>query len=206
MIRQVSMKHGWYYYYRLHDDKCNTLLKEYPSLHNYLNEMFDSCPHEYFITGPRSSSLTFPIDNISTTIKNHETIFLTEAALVLMNNYKTPHSKVEMFMLEKDKSTLAVEVPIWLNSDELDNFENLFESTEPLSGHIDILRIEKGKIWIWDYKPKAAKEKHAHVQILFYALMLSKRTGINLNNFMCGYFDDKDCFVFKPEEKMVDIN
>ena len=79
------MKHGWYYYYRLHDAKCSTLLEEYPSLHNFLNEMFDSCPHEHFITGPRSSSLTFPIDNCSTVVENHETCNMTSAALVLMS-------------------------------------------------------------------------------------------------------------------------
>jgi hypothetical protein len=30
--------------------------------------------------------------------------------------------------------------------------------------------------------------------------MLSKRTGIPLNNFRCGYFDDKNAYVFEPEK------
>ncbi len=204
MIKHVSMKHGWFYYYRMHEIKCNMLLKEFPKLHDYLNDMFENCPHDFFVTGPRSSSLTFPIKNGSINVENHETCVLTDDALIEMEGrYKSAHSKVEVFMLEKDDKTIAVEVPIWIQADELKNFQELFETDEPLSGHIDILRVESGKIWVWDYKPKAVKEKHAHVQTLFYALMLSKRTGIELKNFMCGYFDENDCFVFKPEMDMI---
>jgi hypothetical protein len=31
--------------------------------------------------------------------------------------------------------------------------------------------------------------------------MLSKRTGIPLDHFMCGYFDEHTSFVFQPKEK-----
>ena len=54
-------------------------------------------------------------------------------------------------------------------------------------------------MWVWDYKPNAQKEKYAKCQTLFYAIMLSKRTGIPLERFRCGYFDEKTAFVFKPE-------
>ena len=46
----------------------------------------------------------------------------------------------------------------------------------------------------------AINEKYASTQVLFYALMLSKRTGIPLEYFRCGYFDNLNCYLFKPED------
>jgi hypothetical protein len=199
MIKHISMKHGWFYYYRLHTAKASILInKELTPLYDYLEAMFNSCPHENFIIGPRSSSLSFNLNFKQTEVKNHETCYLASEALEKMDRYKANHSKVEVFMLERDNKTVAVEVPIWLTYDELELYDTLFSTKEPLSGHIDILRIEDEKIWIWDYKPKAHKEKYAHVQTLFYAIMLSKRTGIDLKHFKCGYFDEYTSYVFNP--------
>ena len=114
------------------------------------------------------------------------------------NYYDNAHMNVQMFMLSYDNKTIGIEIPIWLHKEEFANFENLLKSELPLSGHIDLVRIENGKIWIWDYKPNAHREKHAATQTYFYAIMLSKRTGIPLENFRCGYFDDKHSYVFDP--------
>ena len=109
-------------------------------------------------------------------------------------------------MLENDENTIAIEVPLWLEANEIELYENLFQSKNPLTGHIDLIRIEDGKIWIWDYKPSAKREKYASTQVYFYALMLSKRTGIPLDNFMCGYFDSANCYIFKPEPQHLEAN
>jgi len=37
-------------------------------------------------------------------------------------------------------------------------------------------------------------------QLFLYALALSARTGIWLRNFVCGWFGDKDYFVFRPAD------
>ena len=107
-------------------------------------------------------------------------------------------------MIERDNKTLAIEVPIWLEQNELNGFFDIFKTEKPLTGHIDVLRVEDGKIWVLDYKPNAIKEKYAATQVFFYALMLSKRTNIPLENFRCGYFDDKDAFLFKPNLNQID--
>ena len=65
------------------------------------------------------------------------------------------------------------------------------------------LRVEGKNIWVWDYKPNANKEKYAPTQIFFYAYMLSRRTGIPLENFRCGYFDHKFAFAYKPERELI---
>ena len=37
-------------------------------------------------------------------------------------------------------------------------------------------------------------------QLFLYSLALSLRTGIWLKNFVCGWFDEKDYFEFKPAD------
>ena len=67
-----------------------------------------------------------------------------------------------------------------------------------------MLRYEKdGKVGVWDYKPNAYKETNAVTQVFLYTLMLSVRTGIALNQFICGYFDEIDTYHFDPSK--VDI-
>lgn len=197
MIRHISFKHGWFYHYRVHVPRTQTLLTDFPQLHAFLSKLFEECPHEKFATGPRSSKLRFPVDVELTEIRGHELCTLTQASLQF-GSAKTAHTNVEIGLLQADPKTISVEVPLWLDCHELAQYETIFESTDSLSGHIDVLRVENGKVWIWDYKPAAAKEKWAATQLNTYATMLSARTGVALDDIRCGYFDDKTSFVFAP--------
>ena len=202
MIRHVSLDHGWFYHYRLHQSKLDLLKGNgYSNLHSYLHSVFDNCPQEPFIIGPRSSKLKFSLGIEPRRVDNHEVSSLAKEGLH-WNKFNDAHSNVQVFMLSYDSKTIGVEVPIWIRSEELGKkFEELFACKEPLSGHIDVLRLEDDKLWIWDYKPRADKEKYASTQVYFYSIMLSQRTGIPLDMFMCGYFDENTSFVFKPHEK-----
>jgi len=207
VISHTSFKHGWYYHYRVHNTKTSKLTNGFDTLRRYLYQMFDSCPHEYFDKGPRGSALKFKLPLNVKLNTGHEVNLLTKYGLDVNNErYKSNHSKVQMFMLENDHKTIAIEVPIWLRCSEINCFKDLFKSKEPLTGHIDALRIEDGKIWIWDYKPNAHREDYAATQTYFYALMLSKRTGIPLEKFMCGYFDHNYAYTFKPKENVLKEN
>jgi len=200
VIKHISFKHGWWYFYRVHEPKTQSLTKNYPELKNYLYDVFENCPHPYFQIEPRSSKLKFNLQNISLKhIDKHELTELTKQGLnANAQRYQSNHSKVQLYMLENDSNTIAIEVPLWLNSEELPEYEKIFNTNNPLTGHIDALRIEDNKIWIWDYKPNARLEKFASTQTFFYAYMLSKRTSIPLNNFRCGYFDAINTYVFNP--------
>lgn len=184
----------------MHEPKAKELTKEFPELKQYLYDVFEHCPHAYFEVEPRSSKLRFRLGNIQLKhINKHELTELTKQGLKTnAERYQSAHSKVQLFMLEEDANTIAIEVPLWLNAEELDGYEKIFSTTNPLTGHIDALRIENGKIWIWDYKPNASLEKYASTQVFFYAYMLSKRTGIPLENFRCGYFDSVNTYAFNP--------
>jgi len=176
---------------------CN---HKFSSLHNYLHGVLDGCPDEKF-NKIRSSKLKFSMPFDVVEVKNHEITDLARQGL--LNGEKSAHTNVQMHMLNYDSKTIAVEVPLWADACEHPHHQRIFESDEPLSGHIDVLRIEDDKIWVWDFKPKAHLEKYASTQTFFYALMLAKRTGIPLSNFRCGYFDENTAYIFKPElEKM----
>lgn len=208
LIKRKSFKHGWYYQYKLHSKKANLLDNGLEGLKDYLYNIFENCPNEYFQKGPRGSALKMTLPNLKLiSVTGHEVSTLARYGLEEnYERYKQEHPKVQMFMLENDNKTIAMEVPIWILPEELENFKVLFKTEIPLTGHIDVLRIEDGKIWIWDYKPCSRQEKYAATQIFFYAIMLSKRTGIPLEKFRCGYFDSNYAFMFKPEANLLSSN
>ncbi len=197
-ILHKSFGHGWWYHYRVHEPKMIALCSDgLASLKKYLYDVRENCPDEYFLKGPRGSGLRMNFDLNIKQVDGHEVSALAARGLEL-DKFKTAHSNVQMFMLQTDDKTISMEVPLWMLESELTGFEELFCSKDALTGHIDALRIEDGKIWIWDYKPKAHKEKFASTQVLLYALMLSRRSGIPIEEFRCGYFDENTSFIFKP--------
>ena len=118
-------------------------------------------------------------------------------ALKAIKDNRRRHEGVEEFMLINDKATIACEIPIWLWEKNMDI---------GVSGHIDILQIRQGRIYILDFKPNAAQENEQRVvsQLYLYALGLSFRTGIPLRMFRCAWFDEKVYYEFDPAEAKVE--
>jgi len=202
MILHTVLEHGWYYHFKIHTMKTDNLCNDkFSKLSEYLHDVMQECPNDFFNNGPRSSALRFSTGIEPVLINNHEICKMAELGLANNTQYKSAHYRVQMFLLENDSNTISIEAPIWIHADEIKHFEKMFNSEDPLSGHIDVLRVEDGNIWIWDYKPNASKEKYASTQVYFYAQMLSKRTGIPIEKFRCGYFDEKVAYAFKPTEK-----
>ena len=112
-------------------------------------------------------------------------------ALKAIKDNRRRHEGVEEFMLINDKATIACEIPIWLWEKNMDI---------GVSGHIDLLQIRQGRIYILDFKPNAAQENEQKVvsQLYLYALGLSFRTGIPLRMFRCAWFDEKIYYEFDP--------
>jgi len=106
------------------------------------------------------------------------------------------HSLVENLMLCCDRDTLAIEVPVWY-------WDRKFN--KGICGHIDVLQVKFGKIWILDYKPVAEKENFEKVvsQLYNYALAINFRTGVSLENIKCGWFDCMKTYSFSPLEVKV---
>lgn len=205
MIKHVKLEHGLNYFYRLHPRRIAKLQANgLGNLSSYMTDVFEGCHEDIFKTGPRSSALKFDLGITTQVVKGHR---ISELAKLALKNYNgTPHDKVQACALDSDPKSIGVEVPIWLKPGDLvgtsvsrDVLDRIFADGEVLTGHIDLLAIEDGKVWVWDFKPRAHKERYAATQVFFYALMLAKRTKLNLEKFRCGYFDEKIAYVFKPE-------
>ena len=200
-INEVFLNHkGGRYVYKTHQEKISQLCQNgFTSLKSYLEFVQKNCPNHYFNKGPRSSCLKFNLVDSVEEIKHEVSFFAKHGLEINKERFYDAHSRVQNFLLEHDKNTIAMEIPIWLMPDELSGYRTVFNSDEVLNGHIDLLRLEKNKVWIWDFKPQANKEKYASTQIFFYAYMLAKRTGIPLQDIHCGYFDQYFAFSFQPE-------
>lgn len=80
---------------------------------------------------------------------------------------------------------------------EQEQEKHRYEIPEILTGHIDLIQVRNGQIHLLDYKPHAKKEKPIE-QLTWYALALSRLTGLRLYEFKCAWFDETDYFEFYP--------
>jgi hypothetical protein len=194
VILSKSLKHGWYYYYKVHEETLDTVRQSgYSSLADFLLDarQQENRPDSRFERGPRSSQADLSV-NAGVNEVDH---LVTDLASIGLESdyYKDNHMNVQMFMLAYDKQTFAMEVPVWFQNDGW-NVPNVHEMT----GHIDLLRIEDNHVWVWDYKPDAHLEETATTQTLLYAMMLSDCADIPLDNITCGYFDELRAYTYDP--------
>ena len=194
----ISLAHGDGHFYRFRLDSERA--KKAPKT---LQEFFASivsgdCPNHFFREPPYSSKLYLELPIKLTRDRLNK---ITDLAGASFGNtrYKSDHENLQTYFHEVDETTVATEVPVWIDSAEYDDYKEVFPDGGVLTGHIDILRCEPdGKIGIWDFKPGAFQERYAAGQIYSYAVMLSCRTGIPLSDMRCGYFDASDAFTFEP--------
>jgi hypothetical protein len=197
--------HPGYYRYRLALARTTGLPVP---LADYLHALFTDCPNHLFRrtvfrasrVGRNGLSVRIPL----TRLADHDLIGLAGES----RRYETMssrHENVQKFLLDCDPATIACEVPVWMESWELEDYPDILRTRDTLTGHIDVVRLETdGLIGVWDYKPRATAERNAHIQVFLYALMLALRTGLPLRAFTCGYFDEEDAYVFRPTEARLD--
>jgi hypothetical protein len=171
---------------------------------DYLHALFANCPNHLFReTAFRASGVgrgRLRLDIPLTRVRDHDIITLAGRSHGF-REVSSRHENLQKYFLEHDPATIACEVPVWIESWEFADYPRLLGTRAPLTGHIDVLRHESdGLLGVWDYKPYAAGERHAHIQVLLYALMLSLRTGLPLSAFQGGYFDEKDAYLFSPTQ------
>jgi len=170
----------------------------------YLHGLFADCPNHLFrgttfrASRVRRSGLSIEIP--LTRLADHDIIAL--AAESRSHDFlSSRHENLQKYFLECDPTTVACEVPVWMEAWEFEDYARVFGRRDTLTGHIDVLRAEPdGLIGVWDFKPRAAAERDAHIQVFLYALMLALRTGLPLTAFTCGYFDESDAYVFRPAD------
>ena len=108
-------------------------------------------------------------------------------------------------MLANDTVTVAVELAVLIGSEDINHMKHelgfdipiTLKEGEYITGHIDLLQVRNGSIYIMDFKPSAAKEKPID-QLTLYALALSRLTGIRLYHMKCAWFDENNYYELFP--------
>ncbi|PKN18750.1 MAG: hypothetical protein CVU65_18195 [Deltaproteobacteria bacterium HGW-Deltaproteobacteria-22] len=190
-----SFDHQQFYRFRFDSERLRSV---HPGLARYVRQMVDHCPnHLFFLDGLRCSSFPGHATAVLHHEERHEMCALTVDSFDV-TEFKARHENCQYHFLTRDPFTVGVEVPVWLEAREIEDFAEVFGGHGPLTGHIDLVREKGGAIEVWDYKPHARRERHAATQVFLYTFMLSVRTGIPLKHFRCGYFDERDCYTFSP--------
>lgn len=193
LVSKNFIHNGLAYNFKYHRPKLEILSSshELQTLKEYIeNFSKKGCPEFFNDIKNRCSQIQIKT-KIKKAVKYNNACRLADLSLKSCSANSQRHLTVENFMLTNDSSTISIEVPVWFWEKNL----NI-----GINGHIDILQIRQGKIFILDFKPEAARENELKVssQLYLYAMGLSFRTSIPLKHFTCAWFDEKTYFEFSP--------
>jgi len=223
-IVESKMFHGQIYDFKYHRAKTDLILQEdfkhykFQPLQEFLELVIAECPHSIFKeTKTRASELgsIFNLNKVKITPRQNMAVQNARLILQAVANNKLRHEVLQEFMLVNDSVTVATEVPVLLDEEDIRHYRDelgfeiplnfneshkTYETDETydlITGHIDLLQIRNGAIHILDYKPSASKAKPVD-QLTLYALALARLTGLRLFHFKCAWFDEEDYFEFYP--------
>lgn len=223
MIEVVTMAHRQLYRFRYHRAKMLLSLEEFKNgrfgrLKEYLDNVSAETPHQYFQDGERMSEIRSKFDKTDMIVRSKSNFANKTAEFVLrsVSGNTERHEALQRFMIANDSVTVATEVPVYIRKEDVEHMENVLKFKivndglielkgdkqaqrfpKLLTGHVDMLQIRNGMVHLLDYKPGASKEKPIE-QLTWYALALSRLTGLRLFEFKCAWFDDKDFYEFYP--------
>lgn len=222
-IEVVNMAHRQLYRFRYHRPKTILMLEEFRNrnlfpIKEYLDNISSETPHQYFQDGERMSEIRSKFDKADMIVRSKFNYANRLTAFVLQSipENKQRHEEIQRFMIANDSCTVATEVPVYIRKEDVEHMENelkfkisdegmielkgdknLRKLPRLLTGHIDFVQIRNGQVHLLDYKPNASKEKPIE-QLTWYALAMSRLTGLRLFNFVCAWFDEKDYYQFYP--------
>ncbi len=214
LIEESKLIHQQIYNFKYHRAKLNMLLEEefrhykFKPLRDFLELAAAECPHQLFQKPSKRASEfknKFNLNQVKIIPKNNLAVKIANFIIQAVSNNKFRHEVLQDFMLSNDSVTVAAEVPVLINRDDLIHFKHELNFEIPitlkdddyLTGHIDLIQVRNGAVYIMDFKPSAKKEKPIE-QLTLYALALSRLTGLRLYHFKCAWFDSKNYYEFFP--------
>jgi len=192
IVKRMFKHSGLVYHFKFHKGKLSEFCK-HKGLKDFVFRLSKGIDDELFSNSNRCSQAK---EDVSVNVKVFENTKLNKVigdALKLVRSNKQRHSVVENLLLSCDRDTVAVEVPVWY----WDKIKDV-----GVCGHIDILQVKYGKVWILDYKPNASAENVDKVvsQLYNYALGISFRANVKLKNIRCGWFDENKTYMFDADK------
>ncbi|MGA1826465.1 MAG: PD-(D/E)XK nuclease family protein [bacterium] len=210
IVESSKMCHRQTYHFRYHRAKMQLVLEDFKHykfsvLKEFLDLVVADCPHQLFKNARRASEVknVFSMDQVRISEKKNFAVRLAGLVLQAVTDNKKRHDTLQKFMLANDSVTVATEIPVYLDKEDIGHFQKELKFDVPIeiedyiTGHIDILQVRNGAIHILDYKPNA-KKKNPIEQLTLYALMLSRLTGLRLYQFKCAWFDHEVYYEFFP--------
>ena len=193
IIESKIFKHGGKKYnFAFHRPKLEILCTNFIPLLKFILKIKEKCPNDFFNKNHNSSQLKLDIKPRKEGRFNQVCKIANFALEGCLSNDKR-HEILKNFMIINDKRTIACEVPVWF-------WEKYFNLG--ISGHIDVIQIRRGNIYIMEYKPENSKEndKNLASKLFLYAYGLSFRTKIPLTRFRCAWFNENNYYEFNPNE------
>jgi len=214
MAAESKLFHQQIYDFKYHRWKTDVILNEdfknfkLKAIKKFLELIIAECPHQVFRESERRASEfknIFNLDEVRIVRKENRANEMARFVMQAVANNKERHQRMQEFALFCDSTTLACEVPVLLDKEDVEHFKTMLNFNVPLemkegqaiTGHIDIVQLRNGMIHIMDFKPSAKKYKPIE-QLTIYALALSRLTGLRLYDFKCAWFDEDDYFEFFP--------
>lgn len=204
IIKSRKLEHGQVYNFRYHLLKTGLAAKKFPTMKIYLKWILANCPTDIFKIGNRCSNARIP--HVSAVLNekpgllcevvDNNAVKMAKMALSLARRNADRHEAVQNFFITCDSATVATEVPVWLNPNEI--LKLGLPRSDIITGHIDIVQTRWNRIHVLDYKPELRTDTATVSQLYLYALALSTRTNIDLDNIRCAFFNDKRYVEFKP--------
>ncbi len=176
------LDHLQVYPFTYHNLKLNLASRSLPQLRRYINYIERALPHELFMEGPRASSTRIQTD-FKIIKRNNIAPELCRLALATRKTNESPHNAVENFFLINDSTTICKELPVFLKEGETHHIKT------HLTGHIDLIQVRFGKLYILDYKPNLKKPENYASQLYFYKEAVHKRTRIPMNKIIPAVFN-----------------
>ena len=214
LIQESKLFHQQIYNFKYNRAKLDFILNEefrnqkFLPLQEFLELAIAECPNQIFQNPTKRASEyknIFNLDEVRITPKTNFATKLANFILQAVNNNKARHEALQDFMIANDTVTIAAELPILLDNEDLNHYKfelgfNIpitLKDGEYITGHIDLIQVRNGSIYILDYKPSAKKAKPIE-QLTIYALALSRLTGLRLYHIKCAWFDEKNYYEFFP--------
>lgn len=232
IIRFIKLYHAQVYEFGYHRAKLAFLREgtlddrrrgdtKFAPLADFLESVPGACPHALFRRddGARASKLPrdfLTLDRLLVLEKNNTATDMAALIIPGVGSNRDRHPRLQRFMLANDSVTIGVEIPIWLEENDIAALEDKYSVTivprEPLdpcnpdaghharniTGHIDFLQVRNGAIHILDYKPDARTNKPI-AQLTIYALALTRLVpGLRLFDIKCAWFNESVYNEFFP--------
>lgn len=142
IIDQTKLFHGQIYDFKYHRAKTNLILNEefrhykLRPLQEFLEIVVAECPHQVFIKSKLRASdykAVFNLDKVKITQKTNYAVKNARLVLQAVENNKLRHQTLQDFMIANDSVTVAAEVPVLMDSEDIKHYQNHLGFDIPLN-------------------------------------------------------------------------